>query len=98
MDEHRPFLKLVFSRELGGKDGRERHAHAMFDRLESILKRGQREKILRRDVDRSFAMSLLWSAKGCATRESLGLTPLAPAVAARSVVSLFLDGAGREEK
>jgi AcrR family transcriptional regulator len=98
MDEHRPFLKLVFAKEIGGQEGRERMHRAMFDRLESILKRGQREKLLRRDADHCFALTLFWSAKGTAEREAHGLPPLSPAQAARSVVGLFLDGAAREAR
>jgi AcrR family transcriptional regulator len=98
MDEHRPFLKLVFSKEIGEKEGRERMSHAMFERLESILKRGHREKLLRRDGDHCFALTLFWAAKGSVVRDTYGLPPLAPAQAARSVVSLFLDGAAREER
>jgi AcrR family transcriptional regulator len=98
MDAHRPFLKLVFSRELGAKEGRERMARGMFDRLESILKRGHREKILKRDADHCFAIALFGAAKGNMQRDAYGLAPLAPHVAARAVVSLFLDGAVREER
>ena len=98
MDEHRPFLKLVFSRELGAKEGRERMARGMFDRLESILKRGHREKLLKRDADHCFAMALFGAAKGSVQREAYGLAPLSPQAAARAVVTLFLDGAVREER
>lgn len=98
MDAHRPFLKLVFSKELGGKEGRERMSQAMFDRVESILKRGHREKLLRRDADHCFALTLFWAAKGTTVRDTYGLPPLAPAAAARSLVGLFLDGASREER
>jgi len=98
MDEHRSFLRLVFSRELGGKDGREQMRKALFDRLGTILKRGQREKLLKRDADQSFLPTLVWSAKGWLQRDTYGIPPLAPAAAARSLVTLFLDGAGREER
>jgi AcrR family transcriptional regulator len=98
MDEHRPFLKLVFSREIGAQEGRERMSREMFGRLENILKRGHREKLLRRDGDHCFALSLFWSAKGTLARDTQGLPPLSPAQAARSVVGLFLDGAAREER
>ncbi len=98
MDAHRPFLKLVFSRELGAKEGRERMARGMFDRLESILKRGHREKLLKRDADHCFAIALFGAAKGHMQREAYGLAPLAPHAAARAVVTLFLDGAVREER
>jgi AcrR family transcriptional regulator len=98
MAQHRPFLKLVFAREIGGQEGRERMSREMFARLESILKRGHREKLLRRDGDHCFALTLFWSAKGTLARDDQGLAPLAPAQAARSVVSLFLDGAAREER
>jgi len=98
MDEHRPFLKLVFSRELGAKEGRERMGRAMFDRLESILKRGHREKLLKRDGDHYFAMCLFGAAKGTLQRDAYGLPPLSPQTAARAVVTLFLDGAVREDR
>jgi len=98
LDEHRPFLKLVFSQEVGTKEGREQMGRVMFERLESLIKRGQKEKILRRDADHFYAMSLLGSCKGIMHRESFGLPPLAPAAAARALVGLFLDGAGREER
>lgn len=98
MDAHRPFFKLVFSRELGGKEGRERMARAMYDRLESILKRGHKEKLLKRDADHCFATVLFGAAKGTLNRETYGLAPLGPQAAARAVVSLFLDGAVREER
>jgi AcrR family transcriptional regulator len=98
MAEHRPFLKLVFAREIGAQEGREKMSREMFGRLESILKRGHREKLLRRDGDHCFALSLFWSAKGTLARDDQGLAPLSPAHAARSVVSLFLDGAAREER
>jgi AcrR family transcriptional regulator len=98
MDQHRPFLKLVFAKELGAQEGRERTSRAMFDRLESILKRGHREKLLRRDGDHCFAMVLFGSAKGTMQRDLYGLPALSPAAATRSVVGLFLDGAAREER
>jgi AcrR family transcriptional regulator len=98
MHEHQPFLKLVFSKELGEKEGRERMSRALFERLESILKRGHREKLLRRDADHCFALTLVWAAKGTMARDTQGLPALSPAHAARSVVSLFLDGAAREER
>lgn len=98
MDAHRPFLKLVFSRELGAKEGRERMARGMFDRLEIILKRGHREKLLKRDTEHCFAMALFGAAKGTVQREAYGLPEMAPQAAARAVVTLFLDGAVREER
>jgi AcrR family transcriptional regulator len=98
MDEHRPFLRLVFSKELGKDQGREEMGRAMFERLGAILKRGQRDKLVRRDADHTFALTLLSSAKGFMQRETYGLPALSPAAAARALVGLFLDGAGREER
>ena len=98
VEEHRSFMRLVFSKELGGKEGREQMGRAMLERLGTIVKRGQRDKVLRRDTEQAFLVTLLWSAKGYMQRDMYGLAPIAPAAAARSLVTLFLDGAGREER
>jgi AcrR family transcriptional regulator len=98
IDEHRAFFRLLLSREVGSAQKRAQTSSAMFDRLEGILKRGHREKLLRRDVDRSFVLTLFWMAKGILQREVYGLEPLGPREAARSLVSLFLDGAGKEAR
>jgi AcrR family transcriptional regulator len=96
IDEHRPFFRLLLSREVGPAQKRAQTHSAMFDRLEGILKRGHREKLLKRDVDRSFVLTLFWMAKGILQREVYGLEPLGPREAARWLVSLFLDGAAKE--
>jgi AcrR family transcriptional regulator len=96
VEQHRPFMKLVFSREIGQQVGRERMSRSMFERLESILARGKREELLRTDVDQSFAVILLGSAKGMMLRDGEGVPALPPEAAARSLVDLFLDGAGKE--
>jgi AcrR family transcriptional regulator len=97
VDQRREFFRLLFS-DGGWMRKRAQTSTAMFDRLESILKRGHREKLLRRDVDRSFVLTLLWMAKGMLQRELYGLEPIGPREAARSLVSLFLDGAGKEAR
>jgi len=97
VDQRRQFFRLLFS-DAGWVRKRAQTSTAMFDRLESILKRGHREKVLRRDVDRSFVLTLLWMAKGMLQRELYGLEPLGPREAARSLVSLFLDGAAKDAR
>ena len=96
IDEHRAFFRLLLSREVGSAQKRAQTSGAMFDRLESILQRGHGEKLLKPYIDRSFVLPLFWMAKGMLQRELYGLEPLGPREAARSLVSLFLDGAGRE--
>lgn len=98
MDDHGPFLRLVFSRDIGKKEGREEMSRAMYSRLESILKRGHREKLLKRDTDHVFAQALFGMAKGTLQRGVHGLPALTPAVAARAVVGIFLDGAARSDR
>jgi len=98
IDEHRAFFRLILSREVGPAEKRAQTHAAMFDRLESILQRGHREKLLKRDVDRAFVLTLFWMAKGILQREVYGLEPLGPREAARSLVGLFLDGAAKEAR
>jgi AcrR family transcriptional regulator len=93
--EHRAFLRLVFARETGRKDKREQMSRALLDRLEGILKRGQREKLLRRDPDHSFTVFLMSAAKGVLQRDYYGLSSVEPVPAAEALVTLFLEGAGR---
>jgi AcrR family transcriptional regulator len=94
VDAHRPFLSLVFAREIGEESGRTRMTLALLERLETILKRGHRERLLRRDPERSFAVCMLWAAKGMSHREPVGRERLAPRAGAETLVELFVDGAG----
>jgi len=98
IDEHRAFFRLLFSREVGPAQERAQTHKAMFDRLERVLQRGHQEKLLKRDVDRAFVLTLFWMAKGILQREVYGLEPLGPREAARSLVALFLDGAAKEAR
>ena len=98
VDAHRPFFRLVYANDVGPAQKRAQTSGAMFERLESIMKRGHREKLLKRDVDASYVMSLFWLAKGSLQRDMYGLPTLAPRDAARSVVGLFLDGVSKEAR
>jgi AcrR family transcriptional regulator len=93
-DAHRPFLRLVFANPPGWKK-REDVSRALFERMQALVKRGQREKVLRRDAEGSFPVLLMWGAKAMLHRETHGLPPLAPAAAAESLVSFFLNGTAR---
>jgi len=96
VEAHRPLFRLLFAKEVGPAAKRTQMSRAMVDRIENILKRGHREKVLRRDSTQSFAVTLFWAAKGMLQREMYDLEPLGPREAARSLVGLFLDGAAKE--
>lgn len=94
-EQHRAFLRLVFAREVGTQETREQMSRALLSRLETTLKRGHREKLLRKDPDRSLAVFLMSAAKGVLQRDCYGLPTLPTPEAAERVVTLFLEGAGR---
>ncbi len=92
VDEHRPFFRLVFEREVRVDEGRAEMSQALLERLDGVLRRGHRKRSLRRDLDGTFSFCLLGAAKGLLHRDGRALLPQAEA---RSLVSLFLEGAGR---
>jgi AcrR family transcriptional regulator len=98
VDQHRAFFRLLLAKESGTAQQRAKTSSAIFDRLESILKRGHKDKLLKRDTDHSFVITLFWMAKGVLQRDLYGLEPLGPREAARSLVAQFLDGAGKEAR
>lgn len=98
VDQHRAFFRLLLAKESGTAQQRAKTSSAIFDRLESILKRGHKDKLLKRDVDQSFVITLFWMAKGMLQRDLYGLEPLGPREAARSLVAQFLDGAGKDTR
>ena len=98
VDQHRAFFRLLLAKESGTAQQRAKTSSAIFDRLEGILKRGHKEKLLKRDVDQSFVITLFWMAKGMLQRDLYGLEPLGPREAARALVAQFLEGAGKEAR
>jgi len=95
VDAHRPLFRLLFAKEVGSAQSRAQASSAMFARLESILKRGHTENLLKSDPDRSYVVALFWMSKGMLQRDAYGLEPLGPRQAAEMLVGLFLDGAGK---
>jgi AcrR family transcriptional regulator len=91
---HRAFLRLLFAREVGKQEKREEMSRALFARMERLFEQGRREKVLRKDPDRSQVVFLLAAAKGVLQREHYGLSPVEPQRAAEALVRLFLEGAG----
>jgi AcrR family transcriptional regulator len=92
-EAHRPFLRIVFENEQNLR--REEMQRAMYERVEALVRRGVREKILRRDADHSFAVMLIGAAKGLLSRETRGLEPLTPKAAVESLMEFFFNGAAR---
>jgi AcrR family transcriptional regulator len=93
LQEHRSFLRLVFTRELGKQERRERMSRELRERLERLLELGRQQGLLREDPEQSFTVFLMSAAKGILMRENYGLPALEPARAASALVRLFLDGA-----
>jgi AcrR family transcriptional regulator len=94
-DEHQAFLQLVLATEVGPSEKRAEMSRALLERLETILKRGQRDKSLRRDPDHTFAPFLLAAGKSIVHRAAFGLSPLSSSDSAEKLVTLFVEGAGR---
>jgi AcrR family transcriptional regulator len=94
-DEHQAFLRLVLASEVGPREKRAQMSRALLERLEAILKRGQRDKSLRRDPGGTFAPFLLAAGKSIVHRADFGLPPLPNRESAEQLVTLFLEGAGR---
>lgn len=92
--QHRAFLILAFSYEFDAASKHEMMT-ALLERLDLLLKRGHRDKVLRRDPERVFAMTLLAATRATLMREAVGLPKLEPAQAAGSIVELFMKGAAR---
>jgi AcrR family transcriptional regulator len=92
IEEHRPFLRLVIEREVRLDEGRAEMSKALLERVERILARGYRQRLLRKDAEGIFAPCLLGAAKGLLFHDAPSEPPEA---LARSLVSLFLEGAGR---
>jgi len=65
-----------------------------FQRVERLFEQGRRERALRKDPDQALPVFLMAAAKGMLQREVYGLPALEPDRAAKSLVKLFLEGAG----
>jgi AcrR family transcriptional regulator len=94
VEEHRPFLRLVFASE-HAQSGREKTPRALRERLDTLWKSAQASRQLRRDSEQSFSGLLLAMVKGTMDRERYGLPALEPAAAAALIVDFFMRGAGR---
>ncbi|HWA78563.1 MAG TPA: TetR family transcriptional regulator [Polyangiaceae bacterium] len=92
--DHRAFLRLVFASEVGKREKREEMSRALFQRVERLFEQGRRERALRKDPDQALPVFLMAAAKGMLQREVYGLPALEPDRAAKSLVKLFLEGAG----
>jgi AcrR family transcriptional regulator len=93
-EEHRAFLLLAFTYEFDVSSKREMMT-ALLERMELLLKRGQRDRVLRKDPERLFALTLIAATRGLLMRDAVGLPELKPAQAATMIVELFMKGAGR---
>ena len=62
--------------------------------IERLFEQGRRERALRKDPDQALPVFLMAAAKGMLQREVYGLPALEPDRAAKSLVKLFLEGAG----
>jgi AcrR family transcriptional regulator len=91
-EQHRPFLRLVLSSEWGHGQSKELMLRALRERLQAVLGSGPE---LREDPDGALPLLLISLVRGTLERDRYGLPVLEPALAARQVVELFLNGAGR---
>jgi AcrR family transcriptional regulator len=92
-EEHRAFLLIVF--EHGAWKKCNETPRALYDRIETLLKRGHREKVLRPDQYQSFAVVLLGAVRSTFLREKYGAAPLSTSDAVDAVTDFFLRGASK---
>jgi AcrR family transcriptional regulator len=92
-EEHRAFLLIVF--EHGAWKKCQETPRALHDRIESLLRRGHREKVLRPDQHQSFAVVLLGAVRATFLREKYGAEPLPASEAVEAVADFFLRGASK---
>ncbi len=95
LELHGRFLRLVWASEHGTENKRTQMSRALFERFDVLLKRGQKDKVIRRDPEHVFTTFLMSAARGVVLRDQYGLSALAPRAAAHGVVEFFLKGAGR---
>jgi AcrR family transcriptional regulator len=92
-EEHRAFLLIVF--EHGAWKKCNETPRALHQRIEALLKRGHREKVLRPDVHQSFAVVLLGAVRATFLREKFGAAPLTTSDAVDAIADFFLRGAAK---
>jgi AcrR family transcriptional regulator len=92
-EEHRAFLLIVF--EHGAWKKCNETPRALHNRIETLLKRGHREKVLRPDQHQSFAVVLLGAVRSTFLREKYGVEPLPTSDAIDAVTDFFLRGASK---
>jgi AcrR family transcriptional regulator len=92
---HGAFLRIALSSESGGLKKGEEMPRALSQRIEALLKVGHREKVLRADPHRQFAVMLLGSVRATFLREKYGLSALDSTRAVEAITDFFCRGAGR---
>jgi AcrR family transcriptional regulator len=94
-EAHRSLLHSSFSGEHLTCVRKTDTPRALYARVQTLIKNGQRQKAVRGDTDHSFAVILLGAVRATFLREKFGAPSLAPEAAAAAVTDFFLRGAGR---
>jgi hypothetical protein len=95
LDEHRSFLEVVFLTEHRSSAKSGEHVAALHDRMNTLLKAGQRQGLLRADADHSFPAMLLGLVRALFLRHVYGGKRLSPTRSARVAADFFLRGAAQ---
>jgi AcrR family transcriptional regulator len=94
-EAHRALLHSTFSGEQLPCVRKTDTPRAIYARVQTLLKVGHRQKVLRADPDHSFAVILLGAVRSTFVREKVGAPPIPSENAADAVTDFFLRGAGR---